>query len=47
MEVIMYIIAFAVIIGGFISLIKDGREKGLGFVICEIIGVVLLAAFGL
>lgn len=47
MEVLGYIIAIGLIIYGFYSMFKDGREKGIGFVIFEIIGVVILAALGL
>ena len=47
MEVLGYIIAIGLIIFGFYLLFKDGREKGIGFVIFEIIGVVILAALGL
>lgn len=47
MEVLGYIIAIGLFIYGLYSLFKDGREKGIGFVIFEIIGVVILAALGL
>ncbi len=47
MKVLGYIIAIGLIIYGFYSMFKDGREKGIGFVIFEIIGVVILASLGL
>ncbi|MBQ2661928.1 MAG: hypothetical protein IJF80_04650 [Clostridia bacterium] len=47
MEILGYIIAFGFIVYGLYSLINDGREKGIGFVIFEIIGVIILAALGL
>lgn len=47
MEVLGGIIAIGFIIYGFYSMCKDGREKGIGYVIFEIIGVVILAAIGL
>lgn len=47
MEILGYIIGFGFIIYGLYTLINDGREKGIGFVIFEIIGVILLAALGL
>ena len=47
MEVLGYIIAIGFVVFGFISLLKDGREKGGGFVLFEVIGVVILACLGL
>ena len=46
-EVLGYIIAIGFVVFGFISLFKDGREKGGGFVLFEVIGVVILACLGL
>ena len=45
MEVIGAIIGVGLIVYGFYSMLKTGREKGLGSVILGIIGIVLLAAF--
>lgn len=47
MEAIGYIIAIGLIIGGFVTLFKDGRENGIGFVIFELLAVGLLVVFGL
>ena len=47
MEVLGYIIAIGFVVFGFISLFKDGREKGGAFVLFEVIGVVILACLGL
>ena len=47
MEVLGYILAIVCIICGFYQMFKDGREKGIGYLIFEIIGVVILAALGL
>ena len=47
MEVLGNIIAIGFVVFGFISLFKDGREKGGGFVLFEVIGVVILACLGL
>jgi len=47
MVVLGCILGIGLIIYGFYSMFKDGREKGIGYVIFEIIGVVILAALGL
>lgn len=47
MEALSYIIVIGLLIYGLFSVFKDGREKGIGFVIFEMIGVVILAALGL
>ena len=47
MEVLGYIIAIVLIIMGFVGMFKDGREKGIGYVVLEIIAVIILIACGL
>ena len=47
MEFLGYIIAIIMIIFGILSIFSDAREKGIGFVIFEVIAVIVLAAMGL
>ncbi len=41
------ILAVLFMLAGFVFMIKDAHENGIGFVICEIIGIIILAALGL
>lgn len=43
---LMYILAFALIIGGIVALFVDGKKHGIIYVIGEIVMVILLITFG-
>lgn len=47
MQFLGYIIAIIMIVVGILSIFSDAREKGIGFVIFEVIAVIVLAALGL
>lgn len=47
MEFLGYILVIGICLSGFAILFKDGRENGIGFVICEVLAVIILAALGL
>ena len=47
MDFFAYIICAIIIVAGFAMLFKDAREKGIWFVIIEVIAIIVLAAMGL
>lgn len=46
MEVLGTIIGIGLILFGLYSMFKDGREKGIGYLVFEIVGIILLVTFG-
>lgn len=47
MDVLATILGIVLMIVGVIMMFKDGREKGIGYVVLEIVGGIILAALGL
>ena len=47
MEFLAYIVVICLIIFGTYSMFKDAREKGIWFVIIEVVAIIVLAAMGL
>ena len=47
MEVLGGIICIVLILVGIVGLLKDGRERGIGYVVLEIIATIVLLAMGL
>ena len=47
MQFLGYIIAIIMLGVGILSIFSDARENGIGFVIFEVIAVIVLAALGL
>lgn len=42
-----WVIGIGIILYSVYAMFKDGRENGIGFVIAEVVLVIILAAFGL